>query len=117
MIVSTLIAAAAAGAPTPPAPSLLETLIPIPLIFVVFWFLILRPQQKRMKEHREMVQGAKRGDTVVTSGGIVGKVTKVKDDDDEVEVEIADGVRVRVVKSTLSDVRVKGEPQKASNDG
>ena len=120
VITALMTAAAGVGAPQPPAPSLLETFGPILLIFVVFWFLILRPQQKRMKEHREMVAGAKRGDTVVTSGGIVGKVTKVKDDDDELEVEIAEGVRVRVVKSTLTDVRVKGEPQaasaKASND-
>lgn len=116
MFVTALMAAAGVGAPTPPAPSLLETFGPILLIFIVFWFLILRPQQKRMKQHREMVAAAKRGDTVVTSGGIVGKVTKVKDDEEEVEVEIAEGVRVRVIKSTLSDVRVKGEPQKASND-
>lgn len=92
-------------------PGLLEGFLPIILIVVVFWFLILRPQNKKMKQHREMVSNVARGDTVVTAGGLIGKVTKVKDDN-EVEVELADGVRVRVVKSTLSDVRGKGQPAK-----
>ena len=76
------------------------------LIIAIFYFLLIRPQSQRMKKHRAMVEGAKRGDTVVTGGGIVGKVIRVKDD--EVQVEIADNVRVNVLKSTLSDVRVKG---------
>lgn len=104
----------AAGEVAAPAPSLIESLLPLLLIFVVFWFLIIRPQQKKMKEHRELVNNVRRGDTVVTSGGIVGKVSRVKDDDEQVEVEIAEGVKVRVVKSTLADVRAKGEP--ASSD-
>ena len=99
-------AASAAG-----QPSLLESLMPLLFIVLIFWFLVLRPQQKRMKEHRAMVAGVKRGDTVVTAGGIIGKVTKVRDDN-EVEVEIADGVKIKVISSTLSDVRVKGEPAK-----
>ena len=87
------------------------SLAPIILIFVVFYFLLIRPQQKRQKEHQAMVGGARRGDVVVTGGGLVGKVTKVIDDN-EAEVEIAEGVKVRVVKSTLMDVRSKSEPAK-----
>lgn len=89
--------------------------LPIILIVVVFWFLILRPQNKKMKEHREMVNNVSRGDTVVTAGGLIGKVAKVKEDDNEIDVDIADGVRVRVVKSTLSDVRSKNEPVKTDS--
>ncbi len=72
------------------------------LIGLIFWFLIIRPQQKRAKEHQALINAVKRGDQVVTAGGIVGKVTKV--DDNMVEVEIASGVKVRVIKSTLTDV-------------
>jgi preprotein translocase subunit YajC len=75
------------------------------------YFLILRPQQKRVKQHQEMVKNVRRGDTVVTSGGLVGKVTKVIDDD-QVEVEVADNVRVRQMRQMLTDVRAKGEPVK-----
>jgi preprotein translocase subunit YajC len=75
------------------------------------YFLILRPQQKRAKQHQEMVKNVRRGDTVVTSGGLVGKVTKVIDDD-QIEVEIADAVRVRQMRSMVADVRAKGEPVK-----
>lgn len=76
------------------------------LIIFIFYFLLIRPQNQRMKKHRAMVEAAKRGDTVVTGGGIIGKVTRVKDE--EVQVEIADNVRINVLRSTLSDVRVKG---------
>ena len=86
-------------------------LLPFILIFVIMYFLILRPQQKRAKQHQEMVKNLRLGDNVITSGGLVGKVTKVVDDD-QVEIEIADGVRVRQVKSMIADVRVKGEPVK-----
>ena len=86
-------------------------LLPFILIFVIMYFLILRPQQKRAKQHQEMVKNLRRGDNVVTSGGLVGRVTKVVDDD-QIEIEIADGVRVRQVKSMIADVRVKGEPVK-----
>jgi preprotein translocase subunit YajC len=88
-------------------------IIPILLMFVIFYFLLLRPQQQRVKAHREMVANLRRGDTVVTSGGIIGKVTKVRDDN-EIEVEIADNTKVRVVKATVSEVRAKGEPVKES---
>ena len=91
--------------------SMLMSLLPFILIFVIMYFLILRPQQKRAKQHQEMVKNVRRGDTVVTSGGLVGKVTKVVDDD-HIEVEIADSVRVRQIRSMVADVRAKGEPVK-----
>jgi preprotein translocase subunit YajC len=80
-------------------------------IFVIMYLMVLRPQQQRMKQHREMVKALRRGDSVVTNGGLVGKVTKVVDDD-QIEVEIADGVRVRQMRSMVSEVRAKGEPVK-----
>lgn len=91
--------------------SMLVSLLPFILIFVIMYFLILRPQQKRQKQHQEMVKNVRRGDTVVTSGGLVGKVTKVTDDE-QIEVEVADGVRVRQMRSMIADVRAKGEPVK-----
>jgi preprotein translocase subunit YajC len=90
---------------------MIMSLLPFVLIFVIMYFLILRPQQRRVKQHQEMVKNLRRGDTVVTSGGLVGKVTKVVDDE-QVEVEIADGVRVRQMRGMVSDVRAKGEPVK-----
>jgi len=80
---------------------------PLLLIFVIFYFLLIRPQQQRVKTHQQMVESVRRGDTVVTAGGIGGKVAKVKDDG-ELMVEIADNVQVRVLKSTLTEVRSKG---------
>ncbi len=77
-------------------------IFPLLLIFVIFYVLMIRPQQKRMKEHQAQIAAVKKGDEVVTAGGIRGRVTKVSDD--EAEVEIANGVRVRIVKSTLSQV-------------
>jgi preprotein translocase subunit YajC len=85
-----------------------SSLVPLVLLFGIFYFLLIRPQQQRAKAHQQMVQAVKRGDTVVTAGGLVGKVAKVKDDG-EVMVEIADNVQVRVLKSTLTEVRSKGE--------
>jgi preprotein translocase subunit YajC len=87
-------------------------LVPFLLIFVIMYFLIIRPQQRRVKEHQELVKNVRRGDTVVTSGGIVGKVTKVTDDP-EIEVEIADGVRVKLMRGMISEVRTRGEPVKS----
>lgn len=84
---------------------------PFVVIFAIMYFLILRPQQQRAKQQREMVQGARRGDVIVTSGGLIGKVTK-STDDNEVEVEIAPNVRVRLARSGIADVRSKGEPVK-----
>jgi len=101
----------AQGAPAGGGDILLQ-LVPFLLIFVIMWFLIIRPQQRRAKEHAEMIKNVRRGDTIVSSGGIVGKVTKVTDDP-ELEVEIADGVRVRLMRSMISEVRIKGEPVKS----
>ena len=101
----------AQGSPLGGDAGLLTQLLPFVLIFVIMYFLILRPQQKRVKAHQEMVKNVRRGDTVVTSGGLVGKVTKVIDED-QLEVEIADGIRVRQVRGMVSDVRAKGEPVK-----
>ncbi|MGR3837254.1 MAG: preprotein translocase subunit YajC [Cognatishimia sp.] len=87
--------------------------IPLILIFAIMYFLLIRPQQKKVKEHQAMVAAVRRGDEVVTQGGLIGKVSKVKDGENELEVEIADGVKVRVVQSTLSDVKSKTEPVKS----
>lgn len=83
--------------------------IPLILIFFIMYFLLIRPQQKKLKEHQAMVAALRRGDQVVTQGGLIGKVAKVKDED-EIEVDLADGVRVRVVKSTVAQVLNKTEP-------
>ncbi|KIC19667.1 MULTISPECIES: preprotein translocase subunit YajC [unclassified Leisingera] len=83
--------------------------LPLILIFAIMYFLLIRPQQKKMKQHQAMVDGLRRGDQVVTQGGVIGKVAKVKEDG-EIEVEIADGVKVRVVKATIAQVLSKTEP-------
>lgn len=90
-------------------PGLISTLIPFVLIFLIMWLLLIRPQQKKMKEHRAMVEALRRGDQVVTAGGIIGKVTKVKDDG-EIEVELAKDVTVRVLRHTVTNVISKTEP-------
>ena len=92
--------------------SIIWGILPWLLIFVIFYMLMIRPQQKRMKEHQATIAAVKKGDEVVTGGGIRGRVTKVTDD--EAEVEIAQGVRIRVVKGTLSQVIAKGS--KPAND-
>ncbi len=86
--------------------------LPLILIFAIMYFLLIRPQQKKMKEHQAMVEAVRRGDQVVTQGGLIGKVSKVKEGDNEIEVEIAEGVKVRVVKSTVAQVLNKTEPAK-----
>jgi preprotein translocase subunit YajC len=97
--------------------SFLIQLIPFVAIIAIMYLLIIRPQQQRMKAHQAMIAAVKRGDVVVTSGGIIGKVVKVLDND-EVEVEIAKEVRIKVVKSTIADIRSKTEPAdaKPAND-
>ncbi len=89
--------------------------LPLILIFLIMYFLMIRPQQKKMKDHKAMVEALRRGDQVVTQGGIIGKVTRVKDGESEIEVEIADGVKVRVVRSTITQVLSRTEP--AANAG
>jgi preprotein translocase subunit YajC len=90
--------------------NLLIQFAPIVLIFVIMYFLILRPQRQRQRQHQEMIANVRRGDTEVTSGGLIGKVAKVEET--EIIVELAENMRVRVVKGTLSEVRAKGEPVK-----
>ena len=89
-------------------------LLPLVLIFVVFYFLLIRPQQKKMKTHRTMVEALKRGDKVVTGGGLLGTVTKALEGS-EIQVEIADGVRVKVMRSTIQEILTK--PQPATKSG
>ena len=86
--------------------------VPFVLIFVIMYFLIIRPQQRRAREHQDLIKGVRRGDTVVSSGGIIGRVTRVSDDP-EIEIEIAEGVRVKLLRAMISEVRAKGEPVKA----
>ncbi|WP_448577894.1 preprotein translocase subunit YajC [Thermaurantiacus sp.] len=113
MLHSPAFAQAAGGGPAGTTAILIQV-APLILLFAIFWFLIIRPQQKRLKDHRDMVAAVKRGDDVVTGGGLIGKVTKVTDTD--VEVELAPNVRVKAVKSTLSSVTPRGAPP-AANDG
>ena len=92
--------------------SLFELLFPLVMVFAIIYFMILRPQQKRQREHTTMIEALRRGDTVITQGGLVGKVAKVNDD--EIDVDIAENTRVSVVKSMIISVRAKGEPAKKS---
>jgi len=103
--------AQASGATPTGASDLLIQSAPFVVIFAIMYFLILRPQQRRAKEQREMVQGARRGDTIVTTGGLIGKITKASDNA-EVELEIAPNIRVRIARSGIGEVRAKGEPVK-----
>jgi preprotein translocase subunit YajC len=93
----------------------LEGIIPLLVILPIFYFLLIRPQQQRQKQHSEMVAGVKRGDNIVMSSGIIGVVSKVINDT-EVEVEIAPNTKVRVIKSMIGNVRGKNEPVKSAND-
>lgn len=107
MLISPAWAQAAGGGG---AESMFGALVPFVLIFAVFYFLLIRPQQKRMKEHRTAVNAVRRGDRVTTGGGIIGTVVRVDDQADEVLVEVADGVKVRCRRQTLMDVQSKSEP-------
>jgi preprotein translocase subunit YajC len=88
----------------------IQTFLPFILIFVIMYFLLIRPQQKRMKLHREMLANLRKGDIVITGGGIVGKVRSVSETDDEVTIEIAKGVEIKVIRGSISDVKDKTEP-------
>ena len=110
MTLTPFVAQAAAGGDANPIISLL----PLVLIFVIFWFLLIRPQQKKMKLHKAMVEALRRGDKVITAGGIMGTVTKVVSDS-EVQLEIADNVKIRVVRHTIQEVLSK--PEAASQSG
>lgn len=111
MFVTQAYAQAAAGAPAAGGgmSDILVQLAPILLLVVIFWLLIFRPQQKRVKAQQAMLSAIRRGDTVVTTGGIIGKVTKANDGED-IEVEIAQGVKVKLMRGMISDVRSKAEP-------
>ena len=114
MFISPAYAQAATGAAAPDGMSaFLVNMMPLLLIFVVFWFLIFRPQQQRAKQHRAKLDAVKRGDQVVTGGGLIGKVSKVTDT--EVEIELSPTVKVRALKGTLSGVTPRGSPA-AAND-
>ena len=106
MLISPAYAQAAAGDPA----STISSFIPLILIFVVFYFLMIRPQQKRAKDHKGMIDALRRGDRIVTNGGLVGLVTSVKPDDREIQVEIADGVRVKIMRDMIASVLTKTEP-------
>lgn len=112
MLISPAYAQAAGAAPGGGA-AFLNAIMPFLLIIPIFYFLLIRPQQRRLKQHREMIAAVKKGDTVVTAGGLIGKVAKVTDD--EVEVELAASTKVRVVKSTLSEVRTVGTGKPAND--
>jgi len=117
--IASLILAAAALAPTALAQEaaagggLMQSLIMFVPLILIFYFLLIRPQQQRQKKHREMIDAVKKGDTIVTAGGLIGKVTRVADA--EVTVELADGVRVRSLKGMIAEVRDKNTPV-AAND-
>ena len=91
------------------SPDMLISILPFALIFVIMYFLIIRPQRTQLKKRGEMLAAVRRGDTVVTGGGFVGKVTKVIDDN-ELEIDLGNGLKVTALRSTIADVRVKGEP-------
>ena len=89
-------------------PDIFVSILPFVLIFVIMYFLIIRPQRQQMKKRGEMLTAIRRGDTVITGGGLVGKVTKANDDD--LEIDLGNGVKVTALRATIADVRVKGEP-------
>jgi preprotein translocase subunit YajC len=96
---------------------MLTTIAPLIFIFAIMYFLMIRPQQQRAKQHRAMLDNLRRGDTVVTAGGVVGRVAKAPNKDDaEVTVEIADNVQIKVVKGTLTEVRAKTQPVDTKSD-
>jgi len=91
------------------ATDLITSFFPIILLIIIFWFFIFRPQQKRAKAHQEMLSSVRRGDVIVTTGGLVGKVIKVREDSD-LDVEVSQGVKVKIVRTMIADIRTKPEP-------
>lgn len=96
-----------AAAPPSAGAAVFQSLLPFLILIPLFWLLLIRPQQQRAKQHREMIEAIKRGDTIVTTGGLIGKVTKVAEN--ELTIELSDGVRARLVKGMVADVRGKGQ--------
>jgi preprotein translocase subunit YajC len=115
MFISKAFAQAAPGAPAAGGLEFIYSLAPFIVIFIIMYFLIIRPQRQRMKQHQAMISAVKRNDTVVTAGGLIGKVTKVVDDN-ELEVKFGENQPVRVVRSTVTEVRAKPEPAANAND-
>lgn len=113
MFITSAYAQAASGAAQ--GPGIMGSLLPIVLIIPVFYFLLIRPQQKKAKEHKALISAIKRGDRVVTTGGILGVVTKVIDNG-EVQLEIADGVRIRILRASISDVVNRSEPARTQDN-
>jgi preprotein translocase subunit YajC len=103
--------AQAAGGAAPGAFDMFGIVVPLVAIMGVFYFLMIRPQQKKLKEHQDMLSKVSKGDTVVTNGGLIGKVIRVVDES-EILIEVGENIKVRQARSALSDVRTKGEPQK-----
>lgn len=99
----------AQGAPAPGGMDFFISIFPLLLIFGIMYFLLIRPQQQRAKAHREMVAALRKGDIVVTAGGMIGKIRSVSDSDDEVTIELAKGVEVKVIRSSIADIRAKTE--------
>jgi preprotein translocase subunit YajC len=104
--------AQAAGAPG--GTDMLMQIVPFALIFVIMYVLIIRPQQKRAKEHQALIENVRRGDTVIMTGGLIGKVTKVAEGP-EIEIEIADNVKVKIIRTMIAEVRSKSEPVKSED--
>ena len=101
-----------AYAQVPGGDPLSSMLVPLALMLPIFYFLVIRPQQQRTKQHKEIVDKVRRGDTVVLANGFIGKVTKVKDGENELEIELTEQMRIRVTRGAIADVRAKGEPVK-----
>ena len=109
MFISPAFAQTAAGAPG--GMDMLIQFVPFIFVFAIMWFLMIRPQRQKAKQHQEMIKNVRRGDTIVMSGGLIGKINKVVDDS-ELLLEVGEGVRVRVSRGSIADVRAKGEPVK-----
>ena len=112
MFISEAFAQSSAPASSPFGDPMNSLLFYMLMMVVIFYFLVIRPQSQRAKKHRELIETVRRGDTVITAGGFIGRVVKSAENSDEVEVELSEQMKVRVLKSTLMDVRTKGEPVK-----
>ena len=111
MFISQAFAQAAPGAAGPGGMEMLIQFVPFIFVFAIMWFLMIRPQRQRAKQHQEMIKNVRRGDTIVMTGGLIGKINKVVDDS-ELLLEVGENVRVRVSRTAIADVRAKGEPVK-----
>jgi preprotein translocase subunit YajC len=104
-----------AAAQTPGSSDMLFSILPFVAIFAILYFLMIRPQQRRFKDHQNMVSNLRRGDVVVMTGGLIGKINKLVDDNEAI-LEIDEGIKVRVIRSSISEVRGRTEPVQAAND-